>query len=1777
MEQQFDFDVLVKLKSKKRKKIWKRIVSAMMCLVVFCTTYMLILPAITKENQAFCGIEEHTHDEKCYEKTLLCEDHVHTEECYKTQTNLICTEPTDDGHTHGEACSPITETTLVCGQEETPGHTHGEACSAVTETSLTCALAESEGHTHTESCSSTETVLSCLEDHAHGDACYTTVTTIICGIEESSGHAHSDGCYTTTTTYGCGMEETQGHTHTDACYTAVTTYSCGLEESAPSHVHTDACYETIQQNCLVETAQDHEHTDDCYSKTLICTHKEHTHTTICFSDSSADLESASTWEATLPQLSGEYAADVLAIAKSQLGYRESTRNYIVTEDNEMKGYTRYGAWYGIPYGDWCAMFVSFCLHYAGVEEMPLDANCPNWVKALQEQDLYQTHWDYIPQPGDIIFFDWENDGRANHVGIVEEVIDTDVVTIEGNSGDRVTKNKYELHDDRIAGYGVLVENPDAPIAGKVRPEDVIAWASLIGPDGQIINKPVEETVTAKLTSTIASTFNLRRNATLNSSARATGTPLDLTPYIIDVTMYDAKGNPIPSDSVVTEGDLIEFRIDYTLTGQQLGVMNGQSITVYTNTLTYKIPSNFKVIRNDSGYIANAAGQTVGTFLIDSATGDITMTFSDTYVEDNAAGSQIQGNISFFSTVTKITDADDENQKYAFTDDITLGIIIKEEIEAVGNLRVEKEVVSVDGDLLTYQVKVTSTEGTFDDVTFTDKMAAGLTFDRGQEVRKNGTLVNNIRFNPAADGKSFTMTLPQMAAGDTYTLRYTCTADIDLLDADMTARNTATVTSKNNLGKELEHQTTVGYTFDMMEKTGVDNGDGTISWTITINQAKVDVSGWTLLDKINSVDYTGTVTIKDSSGNVVAQNTKLPYTFPEGSDDTYTVTYTTAYDYSGSQSVSNKAILKKDDTEITIVTGVNIGTPITKTGTYDDVIRDENGTNLLPITWTVTIDTSKGSIPAGSVLKDLMEDWTAGEMYMTYDQLMAAYQAISAELVRVGSGNPTRFVASVHVPGMGYNDALAHNYGELTGNVDGAQSKVYENFAITLNKAIPKDQVLTFSYQAYGTFKNNVVTGATFTNQMTLNDMYKAIGSVQLKSGSVDSIKYPFTAYDPDVFDSHDMHWNLDWVGHGSVMKVPYDQLKDGRLAWAIELMVPPDYWGKGDIVLYEDLPEGVSIKDLKLAFNSDAPTEKLRMQDIKPNNTYTWDFMLYPADQHGQWRPTGGQEVSIIVRVTEDGDLEITMPGVLMEVMSQHAARNNAKEWFCFFYIVTQIDEDFEWTPKDGETFVYVDPFKNQYTLKEEDGKVLGIGSQTTEVTKDERDGVIRKEATTDGNNIITYSVVLNSYSRDLIENSGILAIHDELTYTETAGQPLRLRLVPGSVTLFEVTMNADGTYTKGKDITPNYSYNEDSTVQYGITHWSHTIDMIVPDSKALLLEYKYKASGIKNVTHNVGNACTISGVGEGSLEGDTTVEIEVKDASAQANTAGVMLYKVDANSDGVFLQNAVFNIYIWNEEQGKYIIVHHPNNGGSDFVTNASGMILLDGTTIAEGQFAYNTAYYIVEKESPNGYYLSPEPYYFYIAHSDTTAYPPCGLDNGFNSHALSNGDIIYRENVSVTTEISIEKYWKSYNGGNITVTGDRVPEVTLELWQELEGDSNSAKIYGTYKMTPDEKGNWSLTITDLPKATKKADGTKDKDYLYYIKEVSVGGFTLESSENNEGIKSGIIKLVNREQEGYDLPKTGGAGTQLYTTAGLLLILTSAAYLMYIHTNRRREDMDPS
>lgn len=316
------------LVSHKKKKLEKKVLCGLGAAVVFCTVYVLILPAVTMSNEVICGMEAHTHDESCWAMTLvqpqpelicgaeqlsgivlhthnefcydndgnlICglrelESHVHSADCYQEQRNLICEESQDLGHTHTDACYAMERGGLICGQEEGEGgHVHTDACYTTTSKEVSvCNIAESEGHTHTDACytQAAREVLACgqseSEDeldeegnvisagHHHSGSCYETEydTELSCGLAETTGHQHSAACYETVeeNVLTCGQTESQneGHQHSDSCYEWAKYLTCRQEERTSTHVHMDECYEITEILC-------------CGKQELV----PHTHSAVC--------------------------------------------------------------------------------------------------------------------------------------------------------------------------------------------------------------------------------------------------------------------------------------------------------------------------------------------------------------------------------------------------------------------------------------------------------------------------------------------------------------------------------------------------------------------------------------------------------------------------------------------------------------------------------------------------------------------------------------------------------------------------------------------------------------------------------------------------------------------------------------------------------------------------------------------------------------------------------------------------------------------------------------------------------------------------------------------------------------------------------------------------------------------------------------------------------------------------------------------------------------------------------------------------------------------------------------------------------------------------------------------------------------------------------------------------------------------------------------------------------------------------------------------------------
>lgn len=121
----------------------------------------------------------------------------------------------------------------------------------------------------------------------------------------------------------------------------------------------------------------------------------------------------------------------------------------------------YWSWYGFESRvDWCACFVSWCANECGYLDagvIPKFASCSIGIQWFRERGLWQDG-SYEPRPGDLIFFDWDDedegqDGAADHVGIVEKVDGGIVYTVEGNSGNACRERQYAIGHAEIYGYG----------------------------------------------------------------------------------------------------------------------------------------------------------------------------------------------------------------------------------------------------------------------------------------------------------------------------------------------------------------------------------------------------------------------------------------------------------------------------------------------------------------------------------------------------------------------------------------------------------------------------------------------------------------------------------------------------------------------------------------------------------------------------------------------------------------------------------------------------------------------------------------------------------------------------------------------------------------------------------------------------------------------------------------------------------------------------------------------------------------------------------------------------------------------------------------------------------------------------------------------------------------------------------------------------------------------------------------------------------------------------
>lgn len=407
---------------------------------------------ISMTAQYQCGEEEHAHTADCYTKVLTC------------------------GYEEGELENADELAAAAATSQPT---VEAEPAPLALEPQI-----EFVPHEHTEDCYTEVQTLTCMEEeHVHGDDCFDPEDgSLICDKFE---HTHDENCYTTEYELTCGLEEGE-------------LVEQVVEPTQSAELAAMAVAEPVALEPAVDTVEPiyHHHTDACYEEVLTCPLPEHHHTVACLSDTSADVETPEEWQAANAEavMTGNWDEDLLSVAKTQLGYEQSEKNFEIdpADGVTLRYYSRYGQSYGNPYGEWDVMFLSYCLKYAGIPQsaIPQEASVLALRSSMSDMDwLLDGEDGSAANVGDIVIYNKyvtrtvAVDSSAD--GAADDLDDQFSMDAEGENG-------AELEESGASALDAAPAAEDAPAADSVITPDLPDTANPEQPAA----KPVDSTGTS---------------------------------------------------------------------------------------------------------------------------------------------------------------------------------------------------------------------------------------------------------------------------------------------------------------------------------------------------------------------------------------------------------------------------------------------------------------------------------------------------------------------------------------------------------------------------------------------------------------------------------------------------------------------------------------------------------------------------------------------------------------------------------------------------------------------------------------------------------------------------------------------------------------------------------------------------------------------------------------------------------------------------------------------------------------------------------------------------------------------------------------------------------------------------------------------------------------------------------------------------------------------------------------------------------------------------------
>lgn len=1553
---------------------------------------------ISMTAQYQCGEEEHTHTADCYTKVLTC------------------------GYEEGELENADEVAAAAATSQPT---VEAEPAPLSLEPQI-----EFVPHEHTEDCYTEVQTLTCMEEeHVHGDDCFDPEDgSLICDKFE---HTHDESCYTTEYELTCGLEEGE-------------LVEQVVEPTQSAELAAMAVAEPVALEPAVDTVEPiyHHHTDACYEEVLTCPLPEHHHTVACLSDTSADVETPEEWQAANAEavMTGNWDEDLLSVAKTQLGYEQSEKNFEIdpADGVTLRYYSRYGQSYGNPYGEWDVMFLSYCLKYAGIPQsaIPQEASVLALRSSMSDMD-----W----------LLDGE-DGSAANVGdiVIYNKYVTRTVAVDSSADGAADDldDQFSMDTDFENGAELETSGASALDAAPVA-EDTPDLPDTANPE-QPAAKPVDSTGTSapSTVTSVSGADTLAPSVVSPAAEPQTTTVTDALPVetVGIVSSVDKDADTLTVISGDVDGKVAEVTLFNT---EVVGVVD-VAAAQYADTYGGQLPS-----RPNRAPTASTAGATtpVETSDFHDFTNDITSaklqyrgsqwenwsditadSYIDEYAEINALLDYTlpAGTLSDTKNTIKYTlpDALKNFKEAGYVRDTSSG-------KTIGVGKIENGVVSI----TFYDAYVEmNAKGSpiYGSVAFDGKASEmEITYDQETTIKFNESHSSTIIIKK--DSKKY---------GDLHTQKSIIDSDL----ANGTVKYTVKVWSTygtaghpvklDDIMTNIQLDTTKGITVVKKDGTSASINDlsykdGDKGFTGTLPALGEDeyyeLTYWGMLPsdlKGGNVTTTNQIHVEstNSKGEKIDSDSSVNFNFNtvkktgvKNDDDTISWTVTLNDNHANMKGWTLSDELNGSDYKGTVhfVTSTGVSFDAKLPYKFGDNSADTDTTASYTITYTTPGDHPYNTSQVKNKVT-LKDDHDNEKGSSEYDVEVGSKDAYFKEGKGVIENTDGTLTLNWHIKLIIDKD---YNAGWKWYDQASCYNAQYFTPKQRQDLYAELDRVLNGHYyevsDAYGNKKTDDYTGTW--------DTIGIIGTKSLTKGTVLEFDFSTTIKRPDkktdfknqcYFNSTAFDGTNTYRPNGNAIVKKYDKATgsadnsshdyhdiSGKLQWTIEVTLTEAFKnaekaGLTHINITDTLPAGVTLDDIDISGEGHWGKNG---NITKTSNSWTFPTWVHnPGNRQGP-------DLTATLSTLSDGkqSVDIEVPVELLSVMEQDQK--------ILVYIYANITENPELWKSSQKNFT------NEVKVTDSTSKDWGSASQTQEITYNNLHDAVQKSGVqvdeSDAQNTIEYSVIVNPDGKVILNNPNIkLTLIDELTYGYNPWHDKQVTsLVPSSVAVY--AYDATASNKRGQPLSVSeYSYLYETIGYDSNQQGSRTnrLTFTLPNATPLVVVYRYNTSVTTGNSIELSNTATLKAEDTKITSVTDKTTVKISSSSFNANVKGILAYKVDKDNNAVYLPGAKFSLYAWQSSDTWTLV-------SDDIITNANGelvdsqgrnlsLIMTDKNKKVQ---VHNQAFKLVETQAPSGYIFDPNnAYYFYIPDKDEKLYPK-NLPTDLSAyHIATAGGYLYLTN---------------------------------------------------------------------------------------------------------------------------------------------------------------------